>query len=124
CLYFTCTCVNYRKQIPAIRFAAAVCRADRMVAPEIASQMAKLPPPDPRLIRLAPVLQEAVGLHRAGRFAEASELYRRVLKKMPDHFDALYSFALMRMQEGAAQDALALISKAVKVEPRAAPAHC
>ncbi len=86
--------------------------------------MAKLPPPDPRLIRLAPVLQEAMGLHRAGRFAEAAELYRRVLKKMPDHFDALYSFALMRMQQGAAQEALALISKAVKAEPRAAPAHC
>jgi tetratricopeptide (TPR) repeat protein len=86
--------------------------------------MAKLPPPDARLIRLAPVLQEAIGRHRAGRFAEAAELYRRVLKKMPDHFDALYSFALMRMQEGAAQEALALVGKAVKAEPRAAPAHC
>ena len=86
--------------------------------------MAKLPPPDPRVLRLAPVLQEAIGLHRAGRFAEAAELYRRVIKKMPDHFDALYSFALMKLQQGEPQDALSLISKAVKGEPRAAPAHC
>ena len=86
--------------------------------------MAKLPPSDPRLARLAPVLQEAIGQHRVGRFAEAAELYRRVLKKMPDHFDALYSFALMRLEQGEPQEALALINKAVKGEPRAAPAHC
>ncbi len=114
--------VNSRKRIPAARRRTA----PRGCAGESGlndAAMAKLPPPDPRLLQVAPVLQEAKSLHRAGRLAEAGDLYRRVLKKVPDHFDALYSFAFLKVNQGAAQDALSLILKAVKVEPRAAPAH-
>ncbi len=81
--------------------------------------MPSLPRPDPRLMQMAPVLREAMELHRTGRLAEAAELFRRVLKKIPDQFDALFHLALTKMIQGDPQEALKLIGKAIKVEPRA-----
>ena len=75
--------------------------------------------PDPRLMQMAPVLREAMELHRTGQLAEAAELFRRVLKKIPDQFDALFHLALTKMIQGDPQEALKLIGKAIKVEPRA-----
>ncbi len=59
--------------------------------------MVHVPPPDPRLMQMAPVLRAAMELHRTGRIAEAAELFRRVLNKIPDQFDALFHLALTKM---------------------------
>jgi tetratricopeptide (TPR) repeat protein len=59
--------------------------------------MAKLPPPDPRLLKALPLLQDAVEHYRRGQPDQAEELFLRALKKAPDHPDALYFLALIRM---------------------------
>jgi hypothetical protein len=58
-----------------------------VVAPE--SRRNGLPPTDPCLIRLEPSCRSR-RICIAGRFAEASESYRRVLKKAPTIANALY----------------------------------
>src|SRR3974390_2042701 len=88
--------------------------------------MARLPPlspPDPRYFKVQPILEDAVAIYRAGRAEEAAELFLRVLKKAPDHPDALYFLGLMKMEQKKFPDALKFMTKAVKTSPRFADAH-
>jgi tetratricopeptide (TPR) repeat protein len=85
--------------------------------------MARLPPPNPRYLKALPILEDAVQTYRAGRTGEAAELFQRVLKKAPDHPDALYFLGLMKMEQRNFSDALKFMNKAVKENPRFADAH-
>jgi tetratricopeptide (TPR) repeat protein len=87
--------------------------------------MAKLPlpPPDPRYLKMAPLLNEAVQTYRAGQGEDAAAMFQQVLKKAPDHPDALYFLGLMKMEQRKFPDALKFMAKAVKVSPRFADAH-
>jgi tetratricopeptide (TPR) repeat protein len=63
------------------------------------------------------LLQTAVDHHRAGRFGEAAELYRRVLDAEPSQPDALHLLGLAMARLGDPDEALELIEKAVAVLP-------
>ena len=67
-------------------------------------------------------LQQAISLHQQGRLADAEQLYRQILARQPAHFDALHLLGVVRMQQGRGLEALELIEKALKVDPRSARA--
>ena len=65
----------------------------------------------------AQVVQQALGLHRQGRLLEAEALYRSVLARRPEHFEASYLLGMLKMQQGQPLQALPLIESAVKIKP-------
>jgi tetratricopeptide (TPR) repeat protein len=71
---------------------------------------------------LGQALQEAVTLQHQGRLREAEKIYSRVLKAVPDQFDALNLLGTIKAQRGQAGEAYRLIAAALKVNPRAADA--
>jgi predicted O-linked N-acetylglucosamine transferase (SPINDLY family) len=72
--------------------------------------------------QLAQALDQAMGLHRSGRIAEAEARYRFILEREPHHFDALHLLGLLRQQQGQLADALELFRAALDVVPTALPA--
>ena len=72
------------------------------------------PPPN-----LGQALQEAVALQQQGRLREAEKIYTRLLKALPDQFDALNLLGTIKAQRGQAGEAYRLITAALKVNPRA-----
>jgi tetratricopeptide (TPR) repeat protein len=71
---------------------------------------------------LGQALQQAVTLQHQGRLREAEKIYTRVLKAVPDQFDALNLLGTVKAQRGQAGEAYRLITAALKVNPRAADA--
>jgi len=63
-------------------------------------------------------LQQAVALQQRGELREAEKIYARVLKAVPDQFDALNLLGTIKVQRGQAGEALRLINAALKVNPR------
>jgi tetratricopeptide (TPR) repeat protein len=71
---------------------------------------------------LGQALQQAVTLQHQGRLREAEKIYTRVLKAVPDQFDALNLLGTVKAQRGQAGEAYRLITAALKINPRAADA--
>ena len=69
------------------------------------------------------VLQDAMRLRRAGRLAEAAQIYTDILRAEPQHFEALHALGILRYQSGQLQEAERLIAQATAVNPRAAEAQ-
>lgn len=69
------------------------------------------------------LLPQALSLHRAGRLAEATALYERVLRADPRQPDALHLLGQVHLQQGAAHQAEPLLARAVAARPKAAPYH-
>jgi tetratricopeptide (TPR) repeat protein len=63
-------------------------------------------------------LSEAVGLQRRGELREAEKIYARVLKTVPDNFDALNLLGGVKLQQGQFGEAQRLFSAAAKAEPQ------
>ncbi|HEY0835239.1 MAG TPA: tetratricopeptide repeat protein [Azospirillum sp.] len=59
----------------------------------------------------------ALADHRAGRFAEAGALYRRILDADPNNFDALHLLGLIERQAGRLGTCLELIGRALLLNP-------
>ena len=72
---------------------------------------------------LADLLARAIACHRSGDLAKAQAGYNEVLKKRPDHFDALYMLGLSEYQSGHPQSAEGLFRRAVLVEPQSVTAR-
>jgi predicted O-linked N-acetylglucosamine transferase (SPINDLY family) len=70
-----------------------------------------------------PALDNALRLRRAGRLAEAAEIYAQILRANPRHFEALHALGILRYQSGQIDEAERLIGAAIAVEPRAADAN-
>jgi tetratricopeptide (TPR) repeat protein/SAM-dependent methyltransferase len=68
-------------------------------------------------------LRQAVALHRSGKLAEAEQLYQRILKADPKHFDACHLLGVIALQRGEPEAALARINAAVEINPRDAAAR-
>jgi predicted O-linked N-acetylglucosamine transferase (SPINDLY family) len=68
------------------------------------------------------LLESALRLQRAGRLAEAAEIYAQVLRSEPRHFDALHGLGIIRYQTGRLEEAERLIGEAAEVNPNAANA--
>jgi len=72
--------------------------------------------------KLAQAVEEAVGLYRQGRLAEAEKICARVLRAQPDWFDALHLLGVLKLQSGKAGAACAHFEQALKLNPTSAPA--
>jgi len=57
-------------------------------------------------------------LHRAGKLAQADALYRRVLAVQPNHFDALHLSGTVAIQQGRAEAAVELLTRAHRAAPK------
>ena len=68
------------------------------------------------------LMQEAVRLRRAGKLAEAAEIYAQVVRAQPRHFEALHALGILSYQTGRLEDAERLIREAVNANPSAADA--
>ncbi|MEE8253706.1 MAG: sulfotransferase [Hyphomicrobium sp.] len=69
------------------------------------------------------VLRDAVAQHEAGNLQRAERLYRQVLKHVPNHAEPLHRLALLVQQCGRAEEAIALLTRAVAAEPADAVGH-
>lgn len=65
--------------------------------------------PDPRVL-----LDSALAAHRSGDLTAAADGYGKLLLQVPDHADALHLLGLVRLSQGAAAEAEALIRRALK----------
>jgi tetratricopeptide (TPR) repeat protein len=73
---------------------------------------------------VGPAIEQALALHRQGRLDDAEKIYARVLKAVPDQFDALHLCGMLKLQRGRAGEAYRLITAALKIEPQSADALC
>jgi tetratricopeptide (TPR) repeat protein len=62
--------------------------------------------------------------HQAGRLDEAAQLYAQMLASEPDHADALHLLGVIQQQRGDCATSLALIERAIALNPGAAHYHC
>lgn len=62
-----------------------------------------------------------MGLHRAGRLAEAEAAYRQILAGTPDQPDALHLLGLLAHQTGHPRPAIELVTRALRGRPDAPP---
>lgn len=76
-------------------------------------------PPDspPRELTLDEAVALAILLQKNEQFAEAHEVYRRVLETDPRHPDALHFAGVLAHQQGSNVEAIALIEKSLTVVP-------
>jgi tetratricopeptide (TPR) repeat protein len=65
----------------------------------------------------------AIEHHRAGRLAEAAELYRRILEVDSNHFNALQLSGQVALHQGDHQAAISLLRRAVAIHPDFIPAQ-
>ena len=64
-------------------------------------------------------MSEAVAAHQQGRLRDAEKIYARVLKAVPDQFDALNLLGTVKAQQGHIGEAHRLFAAAVKANPAA-----
>ena len=72
---------------------------------------------------VAATLREALGLHRAGRLAEARECYERVLRAAPRTAPALNGLGMIHQAQGRPREALPLLRAALAERPDSAIYH-
>jgi predicted TPR repeat methyltransferase len=63
---------------------------------------------------LAAKFDFALQHHRAGRVPKARQLYRKILKAVPDHADTLHMLGLLENQSGHAEKAVELLNRAAE----------
>lgn len=73
-------------------------------------------PPD-RAAANGSALARAIELHRADRLREAEPLYAAVLAAQPDHPDALHFLGVLKHRQGASDEAVMLIRRALALAP-------
>ncbi len=73
---------------------------------------------------VANLFAQATTYHQLGHLAEAQAGYKKVLKKRPNHFEALHMLAVSEHQGGNYQSAERLLRRAVLVNPQSAAARC
>ena len=64
------------------------------------------------------VMRQALGLHSAGKLAEAGELYAQALRAAPNNFSALSALGFVRLQQRRFADALPYLQAAVAQQPQ------
>lgn len=76
-----------------------------------------------RRARGAQVLQQAVALHQAGRYAEVEQLTRAALARNPDDPEALKMLAATLCAQGRSHESLVHLRRVAELTPDAAEAH-
>jgi tetratricopeptide (TPR) repeat protein len=69
------------------------------------------------------IVKQAAQLHSAGRLAEAEPLYRQVLNRSPDNFDALHLYGVLLSQTRRVDEAERFLRRAVYIRPNVAAAQ-
>ena len=69
------------------------------------------------------IVTEAENLHRAGNFAKAETIYRKVLQGNPEHSEALRLLGLLAHQTGNSEQGINLILQAINAQPENVEAH-
>jgi len=93
---------------PSARKAGKKHRSAKKVPPQTAPKTKDKPLP---LHQEARFLQKALRYHRQGKFNQAIQMYRQVLRVKPDHRDALFNLASAYIQLTAYSEALPLLKK-------------
>ncbi|MBK5941172.1 tetratricopeptide repeat protein [Halochromatium roseum] len=70
--------------------------------------------------QVAALYQTALQHHRRGERGRAAELYQRILKRSPQHADALHRLGIAAHQGGDQDTALWLIERAIGIRPKVA----
>src|SRR5438132_304089 len=73
----------------------------------------------PNLVHL---FRKAAAAHQDGTFVEAERLYKAVLARAPDDFDALHLLGFLNYQRGRLDEALKLLTAAVRRDGSSAEA--
>lgn len=68
-------------------------------------------------------LAAAWNLHKAGRFAQAEQIYHKILKQHPNHPATLRVMGMLMRQTGRLRDAVKYLQKAVRANPGLAASH-
>jgi tetratricopeptide (TPR) repeat protein len=68
-------------------------------------------------------IQRARALHQRGMLADAETIYQSVLRRQPGNHEVLHLAGLLAVQAGRAEQGVALIGKALRVNGRSAAAH-
>jgi Flp pilus assembly protein TadD len=68
-------------------------------------------------------LEQALALHRAGRYAEAEAFYRQALEHEPDHPELLHLLGVAVMRLGRHREAADLIGRAISIDDEAGEYH-
>ncbi|AON55896.1 hypothetical protein Hsc_3630 [Herbaspirillum seropedicae] len=63
------------------------------------------------------LLQKALALHQKGQLAPAEELYKKVLVKLPRHFEANYLYGMLKLHQEDWETAEAQLAKAIELNP-------
>ncbi|MAF02214.1 tetratricopeptide repeat protein [Herbaspirillum huttiense] len=63
------------------------------------------------------LLQKALALHQKGDLAPAEELYKKVLVKLPDHFEANYLYGMLKLHQEDWEAAEAQLAHAIELNP-------
>jgi len=71
----------------------------------------------------ADLFAQALTLHQGGRIADAQTLYQQILRKRPDHVDALTMLGLSEQQSGRLEEAERLLKRAIQLDRRSVVAH-
>jgi len=78
---------------------------------------------NPAAIALQAKFEQGVKLHQQGRLAEAERSYREVLRRQPNHFDALHLLGVIALQTRYTERAIELFKKAIGLNAGVAAAH-
>ena len=74
-------------------------------------------PSGSRATKVKASLQNALALHRRGRLAEAEQIYRKILKVLPNNFDANHLLGVALMQRRQLAEGEQLLAKAIELKP-------
>jgi len=66
---------------------------------------------------------EALEHHRAGRLAEAEQIYRQILSLDPKHSDSLHLLGMIAFEMGRSEESVSLIERAIEIKGNAASYH-
>jgi tetratricopeptide (TPR) repeat protein len=66
---------------------------------------------------IAAHIQQAVALHQQGEYDQAEALYRKVLAKVPRHFQALYLMGMLELHKKNHSAAIAWMDRALQINP-------
>ena len=64
---------------------------------------------------IADLMDQAIGLHRAGDLRAAEALYQQVLREAPSHFDCLHMLGAVALQRELPGEALVWLRRALEV---------
>src|SRR5437868_13324332 len=72
---------------------------------------------------LQATFKRGFALHQEGKLADAERIYDEVLRRQPDHFDALHMLGVVAYQTGRAARAVELINRAIERNANVASAY-